>query len=196
MKKYTEELSENIASTDNEYVKAEKIFEKGIAKKDYTYGSIMFNLEPSFGTSTEFWGSIDPKENLVVVSKGTTVHSFCTISGDLKTLEVKSSTGLTLIEFFKIIPWQGGNRMKTISIYTNNTYTCINEKRVPTLLTVEIEPQGTNFVLTVSGKDNPFPFKKALIQRSAVNIDKWLLKLGWTKIKRDYISQGKEYGEP
>lgn len=91
----------------NEYEKAQELLLTNMAEKHYTYdqtGTIILNLRPSFGTSTEFWGSINPKENLVVVSKGIAVHSFCTISDDLKTLKVKRSTGLTLVKSFKIIP--------------------------------------------------------------------------------------------
>ena len=81
-------------------------------------------------------------------------------------------------------------KMKTMKTYqhTNKVVTVpYTGQVVPCLLFVTTELTREGLKLSVNGKDNPFPFKEAVITKTTAVIDDWLLKQGYVEIGRIYV---------
>ena len=78
--------------------------------------------------------------------------------------------------------------MRTTYIYTKPGETCkICEGNKPLMLYITFEDTEHGFPeITISGSENPFPFKKLIVKKYATDFDKWLLEKGWVKAGHCY----------
>ena len=80
--------------------------------------------------------------------------------------------------------------MKTLKVYRkeNSVIKIRPNKTVPCLLFVTMEMFPMNELkISIRGKENPLPFKEAIIQNTNVDIDLWLYKHGYVEIGRNYV---------
>ncbi len=65
-------------------------------------------------------------------------------------------------------------------------YRTASGREVPLILKVTTEENENGMRITINGKHNPLPFKKAIIERSACDIKAWIEKCGYSKIAEFY----------
>lgn len=81
-------------------------------------------------------------------------------------------------------------QMKTLKVYRKENYVVQirPNKTVPCLLFVTMEMlQKNELKISIRGKENPLPFKEAIIQNINVSIDLWLSQHGYIEIGRHYV---------
>ena len=80
------------------------------------------------------------------------------------------------------------NSTKRIIIFQHKTdfYRTASGNIVPLILKVTTEGNENGMRITINGKHNPLPFKKAIVERSACDIKAWIEKCGYSKTAEFY----------
>lgn len=76
--------------------------------------------------------------------------------------------------------------MTMIFQHKTDFYKTASGNIVPLILKVTTEVNENGMCVTINGKHNPLPFKKAIIEQSACDIRFWIERCGYSKIAEFY----------